>query len=146
MSITQSFCYSFKAELLQGVHNLDTAGNTVKAALFVATVAGTYGGATTNYSSMGSDELATAGGYTAGGKALTSTGVTNSGGVGFVSFSNVSWTSATFTSSGSLLYNSTQSGKALVVLSFGQPISVTAGTFTMQFPNNDSNNAVIRIT
>lgn len=137
---------SFKAEVLGGTHNLGAAGNTFKCALFVATVAGTYGSATANYSAMGVDELPTAGGYTAGGSSLTNSGVTNSGGVGFASFSNLSWPAATFTSSGALIYNSSAGNKAVVVLSFGQPITVTAGTFTIQFPSNDSANAVIRIT
>jgi hypothetical protein len=84
-------------------------------------------------------------GYTAGGKALTNVDPVLSGTTGFVDFSNISWTSATFTARGALIYNSTNSNKAVVVLDFGGDKDVSNGTFSISFPTPSSTAAIIRI-
>jgi hypothetical protein len=144
--LTQSLCTSFKSELMQGLHNFAASGgNTFKIALFVGSPSGTYGSATTNYSNMGSDETSGTG-YTAGGATLTNSGVSTGGVTAYTSFSNVTWTSSTISASGALIYNSTNSGKAVAVCSFGSTISTSNQTFNVTFPSNDQNNAIIRLT
>ncbi len=141
MSITQAVCTSFKKELATGTHDFTlTTGDTFKLALF--TSAATLGAGTTAYSS--SNET-TGTGYTAGGNTLTNITPQTSGTTAYWSFQNTSWTTATITARGCLLYNSTDSNKAVAVFDFGSDISATAGTFAVNFPTNDSSNAVLRI-
>jgi hypothetical protein len=147
--ITQAMCTSFKQELLTATHNFTaTTGNVFKIALFRATASlvGTYGAATTNYSDMTGNSDETSGtGYTAGGNTLTNVTPTTSGTTAFTDFADTTWTSASITASGALIYNSSQSNKAVAVLSFGGDKTSTAGDFTIIFPAADASNAIIRI-
>jgi hypothetical protein len=148
ITITTAMPTSFKVEILKAVHNFTTTtGNTFKIALFKATAAGsgTFGAATTNYSQMGTDELATATGYTQPGNTLSSVTPVADGTTAICDFADTSWTSATFTTCGALIYNSSASGAACAVLSFGGDQSVSSGDFTIQFPAAAAATAIIRI-
>lgn len=150
MAITSAICTSFKKELLDGIHSfLATGGDTYKIALIKAQAsqAGTYGAATTNYSDVtgNSDELGATGGYTTGGNALTNIDPTSSGTTAFIDFADTSWTSATFTTRGCIIYNTSESDKAVMVIDFGADFSVSGGTFEIQFPTADASNAILRI-
>ena len=145
--ITQAIASSFKSELLQGVHNFGTnstypspgaGGNTFKLALY--TSAATLSSATTAYTTSGET---TGTGYTAGGGTLVNVGVSLSGTTAYLSFDAYTWTSATISAAGALLYNSTQSNKAVAVFSFGGTYSSTNGNFTITFPSNTSSTAVL---
>lgn len=151
---TTAFPTSFKSELATATHNFTTTtGNVFKVALGKATasVVGTYGAATTNYSDLtgNSDEVPNGSGYTTGGFAWTAaqnTTPTTSGTTAYWSWStNPNWTSATFTTSGCIIYNSSASNKAVYVGSFGGDQSVSAGTLTLVLPTNDSTNAILRL-
>ena len=147
MAISQAMCTSFKVELMTGTHNFTNGADVFKLALFrnTAAIAGTFGAATTNYSQMGADEVVGTG-YTAGGYTLTNVTPTSGGTTAFVDFSpNPSWDNATLTSSGALIYNSTDGGAALAVLASGADKISTAGTFTVILPADDSTNATTRI-
>lgn len=146
MAITTSICSSFKKELMQALHNLDSGGNAFKMALFIGTVAGTYGAGTTNYSNMGADELATGGGYTAGGTAMTMSGVTEPGTVARADAANVQWTAATFSTSGCLMYNTTNGNRAVAVWSFGGIQTVSSATFLIQTPAAGDSTSLLRIS
>lgn len=150
MSNTQAMCTSFKGEILSGVHALGTtvtrattAADTLKAALYVTTA--TINAATTAYSATG--EVSGAG-YSAGGVTVTNaTAPTTSGTTGYWTPSaSITYTSVTLTTAFDcvLIYNSTQSNKAISVHTFGSQ-TVTAGTFTLTMPTNDASNALIRI-
>lgn len=144
--ITTALCTSAKSELLSGVHNLANGGNTFKAALIKSGMAGTYGAASTNYSNItGNSDEASGTGYTTGGGTLTGQAVATSGTTAFVDFSDLSWTSATLSVAGCMIYNSTASNKAVSVHDFGGTQAVTAGPFTLIFPTADASNAIIRI-
>lgn len=147
-SITQTICTSLKVEVLGGVHNFNAGGNAFKIALYPAStlINGVYGPATTNYSQMvaNSDEN-TGTGYTAGGITLTNSGISSGGTTAFTSWSNVTWGASTITSFGALIYNSTQANRTVAILAFGSNISSSAGNFTITFPSNDQNNAIIRL-
>ena len=151
MAITSAICSSFKRDLLKGKHDFDTSGDggdSFKIALFTSSA--TLGAATTDYST--SNEVTNTSGtaYTAGGEALTNTGVGLTSTTAFTDFSDVSWTSASFTANGALIYNTTTDGgtsttDAVCVIAFGSDKTATNGTFTVQFPANDSSNAIIRL-
>jgi hypothetical protein len=148
ISITTAMPTSFKVEILKAVHNFTAStGNTFKIALLKATAAGsgTYGAATTNYSDLGTDQLATASGYTQPGNTLTSITPVADSTTAVCDFDDTSWTSATFTTCGALIYNSTASGAACAVLSFGGDQTVSSGDFTIQFPAAAAATAIIRI-
>ena len=148
ITITTAMPTSFKVEILKAVHNFTAStGNQFKIALFVATASGsgTYGAATTNYSQMGSDELATGSGYTRPGNTLTSVTPVADGTTAICDFADTTWSSATFTTSGALIYNDTASGAACAVLSFGGDQQVSSGDFTIQFPTAAAATAIIRI-
>ena len=142
---------SFKVEILKGVHNFTAStGNTFKIALAKATasVTGTYGAATTSYDELvsNSDELANGNGYTTGGATLTSITPVADGTTAVCDFDNYTWTSATFTTSGAIIYNDTASGNpACAVLSFGGDQQVSSGDFQIQFPAAGAATAIIRI-
>jgi len=142
MPITQSLATSFKVDLLSGTQNfVSGTGNTFKMALYTSSA--TLGATTTAYTTT--NEI-TGTGYTAGGNTLVvSTSPTSSGTTAFLSFTDTSWTSATFTCRGALIYNSTNSNKAVAVFDFGSDKQVIGGTFTITFPTADSTSAVIRI-
>lgn len=141
---------SFKVEILKAVHNFSNpGGNTFKIALAKATasVTGTYGAATTNYSDLtgNSDELANGNGYTTGGNTLTSVTPVADSTTAVCDFSDTTWTSATFTTSGAIIYNSSAADAACAVLSFGGDQQVSSGDFTIQFPVAAAATAIIRI-
>jgi hypothetical protein len=138
MAITQAMCSSFKQQILLGEHDLDT--DVIKIALY--TSAATLSAATTAYST--SDEVVGTG-YTAGGNTLAGATVSLTGTTAFVDFSDTTWTTATITARGALIYNSSKSNKAVAVLDFGSDKTSTAGSFTVQFPANDSSSAIVRI-
>ena len=144
MAITSAVCTSFKQELLVGTHNFTaTTGNTFKIALFTSSA--TLGASTTAYST--SNEITNSSGtaYTAGGATLTSVTPTTSGTTALCDFADVSYTDASFTANGALIYNSSQSDKAVCAIAFGSDKTVTSGTFTIQFPTADATNAIIRL-
>jgi hypothetical protein len=136
--ITQALCSSFKQQILLGEHDLDT--DVIKIALY--TSAATLSAATTAYTT--SDEVVGTG-YTAGGNTLTGATVSLTGTTAFVDFTDTTWTTATITARGALIYNSSKSNKAVAVLDFGSDKTSTAGSFTVQFPANDSSSAIVRI-
>lgn len=144
MAITQAMCSSFKGEVMQALHDFDTSGsggNTFKLALYTSSA--TLDASTTAYSAT--NEVPNSGTYTAGGGTLTNQGVTVSGTTGFTDFADLSFTTASITARGALIYNSTNSNRAVCVLDFGGDKTSTAGTFTIIFPTPDASNAIIRI-
>lgn len=146
MAITTAMCTSFKAELLEGKHDFNaSSGHTFKIALFTSSA--TLGAATTDYSS--SNEVVGSG-YTAGGNTLTNIDPTTSGTTAFTDFADTTWSTATITANGALIYNTTLDGgsgttNAVAVLAFGGDKTSTNGDFTIQFPAADASNAIIRI-
>ena len=142
MAITQAMCTSFKQALLDGEMDFSSdTSQTYKIALF--TESADLSAATTAYST--SNEVSGTG-YTAGGNTLTiSTNPTTSGTTAFLSFSNTTWSTATITARGALIYQSGGSNPAVAVLDFGGDKTSTAGDFTVQFPTADASNAIIRI-
>ena len=139
MPITQGMASSFKQQILLAEHDMDT--DVFKIALY--TSAANLDASTTVYTT--SNEVAAGGGYTAGGNTLTGATVSLTGTTAFVDFSDTSWSTATITARGALIYNSSKSNKAVAVLDFGSDKISTGGTFTIQFPVNDATNAIIRI-
>ena len=117
MAITQAMCTAFKKELMLGTHNFATNGNAFKLALYAE----------------------------GGGGTLTKVAPTTSGTTAFTDFADLSFTTATITAMGALIYNDTNSDKAVCVLDFTSNKTSTAGTFTIQFPTADASNAIIRI-
>ena len=149
MSIIQGATTSFKVELFQAVHNFGpTSANTFKIALYTA--AADINLDTTAYSAT--NEISGTG-YTAGGNTLTiSTSPTSSNNsssvpTAYISFSNTSWTSASFTARAALIYNDTATGNpSVAVLDFGTDKTVSNDTFQIIFPTADANSAIVRIT
>jgi len=141
---------SFKTELLSGIHAIGTTvvrgattADTFKLALY--TDAATLTAATTAYTTSGETTNTTGSAYVAGGNTLASGTTSSSGTTAFADFADSSWSTASFTARGALIYNSTQTNKAVVVLDFGADKTATAGTFTIVFPTNDASSAIIRI-
>jgi hypothetical protein len=151
-SVATAFPTSFKTELPQALHDFTTTtGDVFKAALIKVTPAGTYGAASTNYSDItGNSDEVTGTGYSAGGFAWTAAqNITplNSGTTSYWSWSvNPSWGGATFSSVGTMFYNSTNSNRAVYTGDFGGTQSVTAGTFTVVLPANGVSTSVLAIT
>lgn len=156
MAITQAMCTSFKAELMLAVHDFrPTSGDTFKIALYTSSAS--LDANTTAYSS--SNEVVGAN-YVAGGSSLTNLGVVTSNnnastGTGFTDFSDVTWSTATITARGALIYNNTPSANSnanttltnasCIVLDFGSDKTSTAGDFTVTFPTASNTAAIIRI-
>ena len=138
MSIAQAMCTSFKAEILDEVHDL--VADTIKIALFTSSAS--LGAATTAYST--SNEVANGNGYATGGVELTSRAVATSGTTAYFDAADPSWTSATFTANGAMIYNSSNSNKAIAILAFGGDFTVAGGTFQIVFPAAGAN-AIVRI-
>lgn len=141
MAITQAMTTSFKQELMEGVHDFTT--QTFKIALYTSSA--TLSAATTAYSAT--NEVSGTG-YTAGGNTLTVTGgaVSTSGTTAFVDFVDSTWSSATITARGAVIYNSSVAGNpAVAVLDFGADKSSTSGDFTVVFPTADAASAIVRI-
>ena len=151
MAITSAVCTSFKVELLKGVHNFTaTTGNTFKIALYTSDA--TLGASTTAYATTNEITNTSGSAYTAGGAALTiaSSSPTSSGTTAWVDFDNVSWSSASFTANGCMIYNTTTgSGSgttdSVIIVAFGGDKTVSSGTFTVQFPTPDASDAILRI-
>jgi hypothetical protein len=138
MAITQALCTSFKEELLGGIHDLDT--DEIKIALFTSSA--TLGATTTAYSTT--NEVSGTG-YTAGGNTLSGATIATSGTTAYLDFADTTWSSATMTARGALIYNADKSNRAIAVLDFGGDKTSTNGDFTIQFPTADASNAIIRI-
>ena len=149
MAITSAICSSFKQELLQGKHSFESSGgHTFKLALYDSSAS--LGASTTDYST--SEEITNTSGsaYSAGGATLTNTGVGLTSTTAFTDFSDVEYTSASFTANGALIYNTTTNGgssttDAVCVIAFGGDKTASNGTFKIEFPANDSSNAIIRL-
>lgn len=148
MATTTAMCTSFKGELPQALHDFTAStGDAFKMALIKVAPAGTYGAASTNYSNItgNSDEVSGAG-YTAGGVTLTNVTPTTSGTTAYWTFSpNPSWTSATFSTTACMIYNSTNGDRSVSTYDFGGTQTVAGGTFTVVMPTADASNAVLRI-
>ena len=136
-------CTSFKVELMKGVHNFTTGtGDTFKLALYDNSAS--FTAATTAYTAT--NEVAASGSYSAGGGALTNVTPSSTGTTAFTDFADLSFTAATITAYGALIYNDTAAGDPTVcVLDFGGAKTSTSGTFTIIFPTNDATSAIIRI-
>lgn len=148
MPITTAMCASFKAELAQAVHNFtNSTGHVFKLALIKQGSAGNYNAATTSYANLtaNGDEVSGSG-YTAGGLTLTNVTPTVSGATAIWSFASpVSWSAASFSADGCLIYNSSAANRAVSVHDFGGTKTVTNGTLSVTFPTVDANNAILRI-
>ena len=146
MAFTGNFmCTSFKQELLTGSHNFTTGQHTFKLAMYDNNAS--FTAATTDYTT--SNEVSGSG-YTAGGGTLTNVTPTTSGTTALTDFSDLTFSNATVTARGALIYNTTTAGGSsttdtVVVLDFGGDKTSTAGDFTIQFPTADASNAIIRI-
>jgi len=143
MAFTGNFmCTSFKKELMEAKHNfLLSGGNTFKLAMY--TNSASFTAATTAYTAT--NEVSGTG-YSAGGGTLTRVDPASSGTTAFTSFSDLTFSTATVTARGALIYNDTASGDpTVIVLDFGADKTSTAGDFTIQFPTADSSTAIIRI-
>lgn len=136
MAITSAICNSYKKEIFDGTH---AAGDTYKIALF--NDAATLSADTTAYATT--NEI-TGAGYTAGGQNLTGFASGLDGSTAYLTFTDVSWTSATITARGCLIYNSSKSNKAVAAFDFGSNIVSTNGTFTVDFPGTGAT-SLIRI-
>ena len=149
MAITSAICSSFKQELLQGKHDFDSSGgHTFKIALFTSSAS--LGASTTDYSTSNEISNTSGSAYTAGGATLTNQGVSLSSTTAFTDFADVSYTSASFTANGAMIYNTTTDGgsgttDAVAIIAFGSDKTATNGTFTIQFPAADASNAIIRL-
>lgn len=144
MAFTGNFmCTSFKRELMQAVHNFTAStGNTFKLALY--TNSASFTAATTAYTS--SNEVPNSGTYSAGGGTLTNVTPTTSGTTAFTDFADITFTSATITARGAMIYNDTAAGDpSVVILDFGSDKSSTSGDFQIVFPTADASNAIIRL-
>ncbi len=153
MAITSAICNSFKQEILVGTHNFTaSSGNSFKIALFTSSA--TLSKSTTAYTAPADgtanptnthEVSSTSTGYTTGGNALTSTTPVLSGDTACCKFADTSISSASFTARGCLIYNSSQSNKAVCAVNFGADKTVTSGTFTIQFPAQTAGNAIVQI-
>lgn len=153
MAITQAMTNSFKVDILSGGMNFNTTNralssntqDTFKLALYTSSAS--LDATTTAYSAT--NEVASGSGYTTGGNTLTVSQVPTSSGTpsttAYINFSNTSWSSASFSADGALIYNSTNSNKSVAVLSFGGTKTVTSGTFTIQFPTAGTGTSIIQI-
>lgn len=148
MTIAQTATTSFKVELLQAIHSFGpTSPDTFKIALYTALA--TIGPTTTVYTTT-AEVVGT--GYTAGGNTLVISTSPTSGNnnlsvpTAFISFANSSWTGASFTARGALIYNSTEGNKSVAVLDFGADKTVSNDTFQVIFPTADATSAIVRIS
>ena len=142
MAISQAMCTSFKKELMTATHDFTpSTGSTFRIALYTSSA--TLSATTTAYSAT--NEVSGTG-YTATGEVLTAVAPTTSGTTAYTDFADVTWSSATITANGALIYNDSASGDpAVCVLAFGGDKTSTNGDFTIQFPTADASTAIIRI-
>ena len=152
MAITSAICNSFKQEILVEGHNFTNGTDAFKLALFTENA--TLSKSTTAYTAPADgtadptntkEVSSTSTGYTTGGNALTSTTPVLSGDTACCKFADTSISSASFTARGCLIYNSSQSNKAVCAVNFGADKTVTSGTFTIQFPAQTAGNAIVQI-
>ena len=140
MAITSTLTTSFKKELLTATHNFATNGNAFKLALFTSSA--TMGATTTAYST--SQEVSGTN-YTAGGAALTNVTPSSTGTTAVTDFSDLTFSTATITARGCMIYNDTNSDKSVATIDFGGDKTSTAGDFTVVFPAKAASTAIIRI-
>ena len=145
MAISSAICNTFKTEILKAVHNFTaSSGNTFNLALYTSSAS--MGASTTAYSTSNEITNTSGSAYSAKGKALTSVTPVLDGSTAVCDFANISWTSASFTANGCLIFNDTASGDpGVCVVAFGGDKTVTSGTFTIEFPAADASNAIVRI-
>ena len=139
---------TFKVELLKGLHDLSNGADTLKIALLKSQSAGsgTYGAASTNYTNItGNSDEASGSGYSAGGNTLTNVTPVADSTTAICDFSDTTWSSASFTTCGAMIYNTSNSNSACAVLSFGGDQTVSSGDFQIQFPAAAAATAIIRI-
>ena len=142
MTITSAVCNTFKTEALRAIHNFTQGGNTFRLALYTSSA--TLNKSTTAYTTA--NELANGNGYTTKGIALTNVTPALSGDTAVCDFANISFTSASFTANGCLIFNDTAANDPSVcAIAFGGDKVVTNGTFTIEFPAADASNAILRI-
>jgi hypothetical protein len=140
MAITQAIASTFKSELLGGLQNFTAStGDTFKIALYTSSA--TLNSSTTAYTTSG--ECPSTGNYTAGGNTLTSQSITLSGTTAYIDFADSTWASSTISAAGALIYNSTNSNKAVCILDFGGTFTSTNGAFTVVFPAPTTTTAVL---
>jgi len=148
ITVTTAMPTSFKVEVLKGLHDLQLGADALKISLLKATASGsgTYGAASTNYSNItGASDETSGAGYSAGGNALTNVTPVAAGTTAICDFSDTTWSSASFTSCGAMIYNTNDSNSACAVLSFSGDQTVSTGDFTIQFPAAGASTAIIRI-
>jgi hypothetical protein len=142
MAITQAMCTSFKQALLDGEMDFSSGtAQSYKIALYTSSAS--LDAATTTYTASG-EVVGT--NYVAGGNTLSiSTNPTSTGTTAFLSFATTTWTTATITARGALIYQAGGSTPAVAVLDFGSDKGSSAGNFQITFPTADATNAIIRI-
>ena len=144
MAITQAVATSFKKQLLEGAHDFRSGGDTIKIALYTSSAS--LDASTTAYTT--SNETSGTG-YSAGGQELTKVAPTSSGTTAFIDFADETWTTATITARGALIYNTTPAhtytNPSVLVLDFGGDKTSTSGDFTVIFPTADASNAILRL-
>ena len=144
MAIASAVCNSFKQEILVGTHNFTaSSGNAFKLALYTSSAS--LGAGTTAYSSSNEISNTSGSAYSAGGKTIVSVTPALDGTVAVCDFADISFTSASFTANGCLIYNDTQADKAVCTVAFGGDKTVSSGTFTIQFPAAGASTAIVRI-
>ena len=149
MAISSAICNSFKQEILVGTHNFTaSSGNTFKIALYTSSAS--LGASTTAYSTSNEISNTSGSAYTAGGATLTNNGVSLSSTTAFVDFADVTYSSASFTANGAMIYNTTTNGgssttDAVAIIAFGGDKTASNGTFKIEFPAADASNAIIRL-
>ena len=142
---TNAITNSFKEQTFQGLHNFTVStGDVFKLALY--TSAATIGADTTSYAVGIGGQVGDTGQYAAGGGALVNALVSVNGTTAFTDFNDLSFTGVTLTARGALIYNTSEAAKSVCVLDFGGDKTATAGTFTIQFPNANDTQAIIRIS
>ena len=145
MAISSAICNSFKQEILVGTHNFTaSSGNSFKLALYTSSAS--LGAGTTAYATTNEISNTSGSAYTAGGKVVVSVTPALDGSTACCDFADISFTSASFTANGCLIYNDPASGDpGVCVVAFGGDKTVSSGTFTIQFPAADASNAIVRI-
>ena len=151
MAISSVLQNSFKAELLGGYHSFNAPGDTPAGSAFKIALYDDTAVIGTTYTAYSASDEVSGSGYSSGGEALVNTGIGTTTVTSFTDFTDVSWTSASFTARGCLIYNSSSisgltSNAAVCSIDFGGNKTVSSGTFTIQFPTNDASDAIIRIT
>ena len=144
MAITTAMCNSFKQELLGGVHDLDT--NIIKIALITSGMTGTYNTSTTSYTDVtGNSDEAVGTNYTNGGNTFANPVISLSGSTAIIDFDDTTWSNATISADGCIIYNSSQGNRAIAVIDFGGTKTSTNGNFTIELPSANAANAILRI-